>query len=88
MTLSGIGYLFYTNVENSAYDHLFFGKSDKTEQLSIDEGIENAVEQYKGYSVSKIMVLEEPYTTRLTMTNKAGDQKYVFLDDNYQMVGS
>ncbi|MFC3882404.1 PepSY-associated TM helix domain-containing protein [Bacillus songklensis] len=88
LTLSGIGYLFYTNVENNAYHHLFFGKSGKKEQLTIDEGIEKAVEQYKDYSVSKVIVLDKPYNTRLTMTNKDGDQKYVFLDDNYQIVGS
>ncbi|MGG4443720.1 PepSY-associated TM helix domain-containing protein [Brevibacillus fortis] len=88
LTLSGIGYLFYTDVENRAYDHLFFGKSDKTELLTIDEGIEKAVEQYKDYSVSKIIVLDDPYNTRLTMTNKDGDQKYVFLDEHYQIVGS
>ncbi|WP_028391092.1 PepSY-associated TM helix domain-containing protein [Bacillus cihuensis] len=87
LTLSGIGYLFYTNVENNAYEHLFFGKSDKTEQLTIDEGIEEAVEQYNGYSVSKVIGLDDPYNTRLTMTNKDGDQKYVFLDDHYQIIG-
>ncbi|MFJ8260144.1 PepSY-associated TM helix domain-containing protein [Peribacillus asahii] len=88
LTLSGIGYLFYTDVENKAYDDLFFGESEKTEQLTIDEGIEKAVEQYKGYSVSKVILLDDPYNTRLTMTNEDGDQKYVFLDDNYEMVGS
>lgn len=88
LTLSGIGYLFYTNVENQAYEHLFFGKSNQTEQLTIDEGIEKATEHYKGYSVSKIIVLANPYNTRLTMTNKNGDQKFIFLDDNYEIIGS
>ncbi|PAQ15726.1 sulfite reductase subunit alpha [Bacillaceae bacterium SAOS 7] len=87
LTLSGIGYLFYTNVENNMYDHLFFDKSDKTEQLTIDEGIANAEDQYQGYSVSKVIVLDDPYNTRLTMTDENGEQKYVFLDDNYQIVG-
>ncbi len=88
LTLSGIGYLFYTDIENKAYDDLFFGHSDKIEQLTIDEGIEKAIEQFEGYSVSKIIVLDDPYNTRLTMTNKDGEQKYVFLDDNYQIVGT
>jgi uncharacterized iron-regulated membrane protein len=88
LTLSGIGYLFYTNVENKAYDHLFFGKSEKTEQLTIDEGIQKAVGKYEGYSLSKVIVLEDPYNTRLTMTNKDGDQKYVFIDDQNEVVGS
>ncbi|WP_037463982.1 PepSY-associated TM helix domain-containing protein [Shimazuella kribbensis] len=88
LTLSGIGYLFYTDVEKKAYHDLFFGKSEITEQLTIDEGIEKTVEQYKGYSVSKVILLDDPFNTRLTMTNENGDQKYVFLDDSYEIVGS
>jgi uncharacterized iron-regulated membrane protein len=88
LTLSGIGYLFYPNVENSAYHHVFFGKSGETKQLTIDEGIESAEEKYKDYSISKVIVLDDPYNTRLTMTNKDGDQKYVFLDDHNQVIDS
>ena len=88
LTLSGIGYLFYTNVENVAYDDLFFGDSEKTKQLTIDEGIDAAVKQYEGFSVSKVSILEDPYNTRLTLANDHGEQKYVFLDDNYEVVGS
>ncbi len=88
LTLSGIGYLFYTNVENNMYKNEFFNKSSQTDQLTIDQGIEKAKETFKDYFVSKVIVLEEPYNTRLTMKNKDGDQKYVFLDSNYQIVGS
>lgn len=88
LTISGISYLFYPNVENKAYNDDFFGKSPQTEKLTIDEGIEKAKDQFKGYSVSKIIVLKDPYNTRLTMDSKNGDEKYVFLDDNYQIVGS
>ncbi|MCY9589958.1 PepSY domain-containing protein [Paenibacillus chitinolyticus] len=88
LTLSGIGYLFYTNVENNWYKNEFFNQSSQTEQLTIDQGMEKAKQTFKDYSVSKVIVLEDPYNTRLTMTNKDGDQKYVFLDSNYQIVGS
>ncbi|TBL69956.1 PepSY domain-containing protein [Paenibacillus thalictri] len=88
LTLSGIGYLFYTDVENNVYKHEFFGKSTQTEQLTIDQGIEKAKMTFKDYSVSKVSLLEAPYNTRLTMTHKDGSQKYVFLDANYQIVGS
>lgn len=67
---------------------MFFGKSTKTESLTIDEGIQNAMDQYKGYSVQKVIVLDDPYNTRLTMANKDGEQKYVFLDDHHQIIGS
>lgn len=88
LTLSGIGYLFYTNVENQLYDDFFFGTSEKTEELTIDQGISNAENLHKGYSVSKVIVLDDSYNTRLTMADENGEQKYVFLDDNYQIVGS
>ena len=88
LTLTGIGYLFYTDVENQAYDDLYFGSSEQQGQLTIDEGIEKAVEQYPDYAVAKVIVLDDPYNTRLTMTNQEGKQKYVFLDQHYQPVGS
>ncbi|TQR21749.1 PepSY-associated TM helix domain-containing protein [Psychrobacillus vulpis] len=88
LTISGIGYLFYTNVENQLYDNLFFGDSNKSESVSIDEAIENAENEYDGYSVTKVIVLKDDYNTRLTMTNTEGNQKYVFIDDHNQIVGS
>ncbi|TQR15428.1 PepSY-associated TM helix domain-containing protein [Psychrobacillus soli] len=88
LTISGIGYLFYTNVENQLYDHLFFGDSTKSESVSIDEAIENAENRYEGYSVAKVSVLKDDYNTRFTMTNTEGNQKYVFIDDHNQIVGS
>lgn len=88
LTLSGIGYLFYTNVENSMYKNEFFNKSNQTEPLTIDQGIEKAKQIFKDYSVLKVIMLEDPYNTRITMSNQQGDQKYVFLDSNYQIVGS
>ncbi|GIO08322.1 PepSY domain-containing protein [Brevibacillus reuszeri] len=88
LTLSGIGYLFYTDVENKAYADLFFGKSSKTETLTVDEGIKQARNQFDGFAVSKVIMLDEPYNTRLTMKNAAGEQKYVFLDQQNQTIGS
>lgn len=88
LTLSGIGYLFYTDVENKVYHDVFFGKSEKTERLTIDEGIQKAVKQNLGYSVSKVIILDDPHNTRLSLINKHGDQKYVFLDDNNEIVGT
>lgn len=87
LTLSGIGYLFFTDVENQLYDDYFFGKSNKEEVLTIDEAVEKAEAAFAGYSTNKVIVLEEPYNTRLTLSN-GKDEKYIFLDDNNQMVGS
>ncbi|WP_071458861.1 PepSY-associated TM helix domain-containing protein [Bacillus massilinigeriensis] len=87
LTISGIGYLFYNDVEDNLYDDVFFGKSKVEEKLSIDEGIAKAVEENKGYSLSKVIVLDDPYNKRLTLSNEEGDQKYLFLDENNQIVG-
>lgn len=88
LTISGIGYLFYTDVENQMYADLFFGDSNKSESISINEAVENAENQYDGYHVKKVIVLKDGYNTRFTMTNTEGDQKYVFIDDHNQIVGS
>jgi len=88
LTLSGIGYLFFTDVEKNVYKDLFFGQSQQTTLLTIDEGIELAKETYTEYTVSKVIVLDDPYNTRLTMSDRNGEQKYVFLDENNQIVGS
>lgn len=87
LTLSGIGYLFYTDVEDRLYDDYFFGNSNKTEALTIDEGVQQAEAAFAGYTTTKIIELDEPYNTRLTLTNSEGDQRYVFLDDKNQIVG-
>ncbi|MEK5231720.1 PepSY domain-containing protein [Lysinibacillus sp. FSL K6-0232] len=87
LTLSGIGYLFYTDVENQLYDDYFFGQSKGEEALTIDEAVEKAEAAFAGYSTRKVIMLEEPYNTRLTLSN-GHDEKYVFLDDHNQRVGS
>ncbi|GLO64529.1 PepSY-associated TM helix domain-containing protein [Oceanobacillus kimchii] len=87
LTLSGIGYLFYTDVENVLYDDLFFGDSDIEEAQSIDQAIEQANNTYDDFRVSRVIMLEDPYNTRLTLANGDGDQRYVFLDENNQVVG-
>lgn len=87
LTLSGIGYLFYTNVENQLYDKYFFGESGKTEVQTIDDAVKLAEESYAGYKTNKIIELEEPYNTRLSMKNADGKEKYVFLDSYNQIIG-
>ncbi|WP_107839419.1 PepSY-associated TM helix domain-containing protein [Metasolibacillus meyeri] len=88
LTISGIGYLFYTDVENKLYADSYFGDSKETTSITIDEGIEQAKAEFSDYAVRKVIILEEPYNTRLTMMDSEGEQKYVFLDGNYQIVDS
>ncbi|WP_144511888.1 PepSY domain-containing protein [Bacillus sp. FJAT-22090] len=88
LTISGIGYLFYTDVENQIYEDLFFGNSNNNESVSIDEAIEKAEREYDGYHVTKVSVLDNDYNTRFTLTNTEGKQKYVFIDNHNQIVGS
>ncbi|MEL3972120.1 PepSY domain-containing protein [Rossellomorea oryzaecorticis] len=88
LTLSGIGFLFYPEVENMIYEHEFFGQSDNKERQSMDEAIEEIKDTYNGYSVSKISMIEEPYNNRVTISNDQGTSQYVFLDENNQIVAS
>lgn len=88
LTLSGIGYLFYNDVEKVAYKELFFGNSEEISQLTIDEGISLVKQENEGFEVSKVMIMDEPYNTRLTLKSESGEEKYVFLDDHNEIVGS
>lgn|GEM_PF-277232 len=87
LTLSGIGYLFYTDVENVIYEDLFFGNSPETYQLTIDEGISLVKHENKGFEVSKIMMMDEPYNTRLSLISESGEERYVFLDEHNEIAG-
>lgn len=88
LTLSGIGFLFYADVENNMYQKEFFGQSDMKEKQSIDEAIKEISDTYKGYKVGKISIMEEPYNNRVTISNDEGDSSYIFLDNNNQIVAS
>lgn len=88
LTISGIGYLFFTDVENKIYDHQFFGESEIKEKQSLNEAVKEIESTYKGYNIDKISVMEEPYNTRVTISNDDGEQRYVFLDENHQKVST
>lgn len=88
LTLSGIGYLFFTDVENKIYQQEFFGKSEETEQQTLKQAVKEIEETYKGYSINKISIMEEPYNDRITVNDEDGNQLYVFLDENNQIVTS
>ncbi|MBH9968065.1 PepSY-associated TM helix domain-containing protein [[Bacillus] enclensis] len=88
LTLSGIGFLFYPEVENMMYEHEFFGQSDAGDMQSMGAAIEEIKETYNGYSVSKISMMEEPYNNRVTISNDQGESQYVFLDENNQIVST
>ncbi|MFC4305107.1 PepSY-associated TM helix domain-containing protein [Cohnella boryungensis] len=86
LTISGIGYLFYTDVEKYVYEKEFFGKSDIAVKQSIDEAIKKISDKYPDYKIGKISILEEPFNNRVTISNDIGDSKYLFLDTNNQLV--
>ncbi|WP_369900765.1 PepSY-associated TM helix domain-containing protein [Bacillus manliponensis] len=88
LSLSGIGYLFREEVENFIYKDLYFGKSAQTESISMSDSISLVEEKYPHYSVTKVSEFDEDYNTRLTIANEyTGQQKYVYVDNNNQIVG-
>ncbi|PYE45410.1 PepSY domain-containing protein [Paenibacillus barcinonensis] len=86
LTLSGIGFLFYPNVENSLYKEPFFGQSTVSTKQSLDEAVQQLRNQYPDYNIGKISIMSEPYNNRVTISNADGDTRYIFLDHNNQIV--
>lgn len=88
LTISGIGYLFFNDVENKIYDHQFFGKSEEKSKQSLDSAVKEIESTYKGYNIDKISIMEKPYNDRVTISNSEGEQRYIFLDENNQKVAN
>ncbi|SEL96469.1 Uncharacterized iron-regulated membrane protein [Paenibacillus sp. cl141a] len=88
LTLSGIGYLFFNEVENNIYQNEFFGQSDIKSKQSIDEAIKEISDKYPSHQIGKISMMEEPYNHRVTISNDEGDSRYIFLDSNNQIVAN
>ncbi|RIP34764.1 PepSY domain-containing protein [Staphylococcus gallinarum] len=86
LTISGIGYLFYQEVENNIYKTEFFGDSSVKTHQSMNQAIDDVEEKFDGFYVSKVSILAEPYNNRITLDDMAGNQRYVFLDHNNQIV--
>ncbi|MBL2346538.1 PepSY domain-containing protein, partial [Klebsiella pneumoniae] len=63
-------------------------KSAQTESISMSDSISLTEKKYPHYSVAKISEFNGDYNTRLTIANEyTGQQKYVYLDSNNQIVG-
>ncbi|SGW49835.1 pepSY-associated TM helix family protein [Staphylococcus argenteus] len=86
LTISGIGYLFFPEVENNIYKNEFFGDSDIKTHQTLNDAVHQVERKYEGFFVSKVSVMAEPYNNRITISDMAGNQRYVFLDQNNQIV--
>ncbi|WP_052254376.1 PepSY domain-containing protein [Salinicoccus sp. YB14-2] len=73
LVISGIGYLFYNEVENVVYEDEFFGQTDRTFQ-SLDDGIEDIQHSYHDLSISKVSLLDGEYNNRVTLEDETGNQ--------------
>ncbi|WP_239749319.1 PepSY domain-containing protein [Mammaliicoccus sp. H-M34] len=88
LSLTGIGYLFYTNVENNIYQDEFFSDSHTKGHQSLDDAIHEIRDVYKGYEIQKISIMDEPYNNRVTIGNEDGESRYIFLDEHNQRVAN
>ncbi|MBE5661427.1 PepSY domain-containing protein [Staphylococcus sp. SS21] len=86
LTISGIGYLFFPEVENNIYKNEFFSDSDIKTHQTLNDAVHQVERKYEGFFVSKVSVMAEPYNNRITISDMAGNQRYVFLDQNNQIV--
>ncbi|PTJ83790.1 sulfite reductase subunit alpha [Staphylococcus succinus] len=86
LTISGIGFLFFQEVENNVYKREFFGNSSNQQHQTMNQAVEQVEEKFEGFYISKVSILEEPYNNRITLDDMAGNQRYVFLDEHNQIV--
>ena len=86
LTISGIGFLFFQEVENNIYKTEFFGDSPVKEHQSLNQAVDQVEDKFDGFYISKVSILEEPYNSRITLDDMAGNQRYVFLDQHNQIV--
>lgn len=86
LTISGIGYLFFQEVENNIYKTEFFGDSSIKTHQTLNEAVDEVEDKFDGFYISKVSMMDEPYNNRITLDDMAGNQRYVFLDQNNQIV--
>lgn len=86
LTISGIGYLFFQEVENNIYKTEFFGDSSVKTHQTLNEAVDEVEDKFDGFYISKVSMMDEPYNNRITLDDMAGNQRYVFLDQNNQIV--
>ncbi len=53
LTISGIGYLFFPEVENNIYKNEFFGDSDVKTHQTLNDAVHQVEQQYEGFFVSE-----------------------------------
>lgn len=87
LTVSGILYLFYPEVETQLNKDLLLEQTTKDNQ-SLDKGIEDVLQENPGWHVMKISLLKDDYNTRLTLMGPNDASKIVYLDHHNQIKGS
>ena len=86
LTLSGITYLFFPEVENHLYKHEFYGQSEHKQQQSLNDAIKQIEKDHPGYMINKVSMMEAPYNNRITIGDMDGNSYYIFLDNHNQIV--
>lgn len=86
LSITGIMYLFYPEVENKVNHDLFFEQTSKPEQ-SLDDGLNDILKKHPGYHIMKVSFLKEDYNTRVTLMGPDDASKIVFLDHHNQIKG-
>ena len=88
LTLSGIAYLFFPEVESHLYKHEFYGQSDNTHHQTLTEATKQIEKEHPGFTINKVSIMEKPYNNRITIGDMQGNSYYVFLDHNNQIVAT
>ncbi|MCG3402027.1 PepSY domain-containing protein [Staphylococcus massiliensis] len=86
LTISGIGYLYFQDVEKQIYHEALFEDSHQSSEQSMKDAVKEIEHKYQGYQIDKVMILDNRYNDRVEISNQDGDTKYVFLDKDHQIV--
>ncbi|TDM12126.1 PepSY-associated TM helix domain-containing protein [Macrococcus lamae] len=84
LSISGILYLFFPEVEHVINDHELFGQTGKPQQ-SLDDGFSDIAMKYPGWHVMKVSFPEKDYNTRVTLMGPDDGSKIVYLDHHNQI---
>lgn len=86
LTLSGIAYLFFPEVEHNLYKQELFGHSEHKSHQTMTDAIKQIEKQHPGFTINKVSVMESPYNNRITIGDMQGNSYYIFLDEHNQIV--
>lgn len=87
LSISGILYLFYPEVETNINHEALLGQTNQPTQ-SLQEGIDDILSENPGWHVMKVSFLDGDYNTRVSLMGPNDQDKVVYLDHHNHIQAS